>query len=61
MALMSASATASDPRDLLKLLRAADLRARLQELAAEQRALRVLLRAAVARERGLARQGERRD
>jgi hypothetical protein len=47
---MSAASTASDPRELLKLLKAADLRTRLQELAAEQRALRVLLRAAIARE-----------
>src|SRR5262245_48164365 len=46
------TATLPDARELLKLLSAADIRAKLQELDSEQRALRVLLRAAIARERG---------
>jgi len=48
----NATTTPTDPRQLLQLLSSAALRAKLSELAGEQRALRVLLRAAVARERG---------
>jgi hypothetical protein len=48
--------TRADPRELLGLLKAADIRASLSQLAAEERALRVLLRAAVARESAAPRQ-----
>jgi hypothetical protein len=45
-----------DPLDVLRNLDAASIRSRMQQLDAEREGLRVLLRAAAARERALARQ-----
>jgi hypothetical protein len=57
--MMTAAATPDampdDPVTLLSHLPADAIRARMDELEAEQRALRVLLRSALARERALAR------
>jgi hypothetical protein len=48
---MSGDQSITDPATLVSGLRADDIRSRLAELEGEERALRVLLRAAAARER----------
>lgn len=50
---MSGQSPITDPAALVSGLRADDIRARLDALESEERALRVLLRAAAARERGV--------
>jgi hypothetical protein len=54
----SPPSTTRDPIGLIAQLSADEIRARLDELDAEQRALRVLLRSVAARERALARRRE---